>query len=325
MKTKLLMTVLMLLALAGLGVQASRQPSPEQWPASYVETVTTESGAEISFEMILVPGGTFRMGSAADEPGRKEDEGPSHPVRISPFYLASTETTLELFLAYYLETKRSDSGIGLASVREGEPAADQADAVTGPTPVYGDLSMGRSQDHPAVGMTWENAVNFCRWLSRKTGRSYRLPSEAEWEYACRAEGVDGPLAGKAGKAIEESAWFEENSDREPRPVAEGAPNGWGFHDLQGNVREWVADFYSAAAYSKRAAEEPVLDPTGPETGRVHVARGGDHGSPAEEIRCAARSFEEDWWRSLDPQLPKSRWWLPMMDHIGFRVAATGKP
>jgi sulfatase modifying factor 1 len=90
--------------------------------------------------------------------------------------------------------------------------------------------------------------------------------------------------------------------------------------MLGNVSEWVYDFYSPTAYQEAAKKNPAVNPQGPKTGKVHVARGGAYHSSAEELRCAARTFEEDWWRSGDPQIPKSQWWLPEMDHIGFRVA-----
>ena len=138
--------------------------------------------------MVLIPGGTFTMGSPAGEADRAEHEGPQRQVQVNPFYLCTTEITLELFLAYYQETGHRQEGVR----RERGGPEDEAEnaagvnAITGPTPVYGDMTMGYSKKHPAIGGTWHNATTFCRWLSQKTGKKYRLPTEAEWEYAARA-------------------------------------------------------------------------------------------------------------------------------------------
>jgi formylglycine-generating enzyme required for sulfatase activity len=287
--------------------------------------------------MVLIPAGSFLMGSPAGEAGRSDNEGPQHQVRLDPFYLCTTETTLELFLAYYQETVSAKKDF--VETEQAKKAAEQAsssdvDAITGPTPVYGDLTMGYSGKHPGIGMTWHNAMTFCQWLSNKTGKQYRLPTEAEWEYACRAGGssvfgfAPAPVFRQEDAGVPnelaDCAWCKPNSDGETQEVAKKKPNAWGLYDMLGNVREWVYDFYSPAGYSEAAKKNPALDPKGPETGQVHVARGGDYRSSMEELRPAARAFEEKWWRSGDPQIPKSKWWLPEMDFIGFRVARSAE-
>lgn len=319
------------LALLALSVPACQSPEAEgkehDLKKKYTETITSKNGDKISFNMVLIPGGTFEMGSPRDEPGRKDDEGPQHKVRISPFYLCTTETTLELFLAYYQETMSTKKEFFSVEEdkKEAEPSKDDVDAITGPTPVYGDLTMGYGKKHPAMGMTWHNAMTFCKWLSQKTGRKYRLPTEAEWEYACRAGTTNVFGSGKDPKQIADFAWFEDNSDGETNEVAKKKPNIWGLYDMFGNVREWVYDFYSPKAYRDNANKSPTVNPRGPTSGKVHVARGGDYNSSIEELRCAARAFEEEWWRSGDPQIPKSKWWLPEMDFIGFRIARFVEP
>ena len=294
---------------------AGTPPNDPQLPARYSEQVRSASGEAISFEMVLIRGGSFPMGSPADEAGRKEDEGPVHQVSVSPFYLATTETTMELFMIFYRETVTA-----ARPEAYGSTSNDDVDAVSGPTPVYGDMTMGRNTRHPAIGMTWKNALLFCKWLSEKTGEKYRLPTEAEWEYACRAGSTAG--FGPAGdlSGLEESAWFAANSRGRPHEVGSKPPNPWGLQDMQGNVREWVFDFYDPATYSQAPSGGLWQNPNGPEAGRVHVARGGDYRSPAPALRCAARDYEQRWWRSGDPQMPKSKWWLPNMDIIGLRVA-----
>ncbi|MGD8501260.1 MAG: SUMF1/EgtB/PvdO family nonheme iron enzyme [Phycisphaerales bacterium] len=317
-------TYLLLLAAVLVAIQAS-DVSAEVCKAArtYTETVTTKNGEKISFNMVLVPDGTFVMGSPDNEPDRKDDEGPQHDVRVDPFYLCTTETTLELFTAYYQETvsaKKDFDALQEAQQNKGQAGKEDVDAITGPTPVYGDLTMGYGKKHPAMGMTWHNAMTFCRWLSKKTGKKYRLPTEAEWEYACRAGTKNLFGSTNATEQLKDYAWYEATADSETYEVGKKKPNALGFYDMLGNVREWVYDFYSPTAYKDAAKETPVVNPKGPKTGKVHVARGGDYSCPVGDLRCAARAFEEKWWRMGDPQIPKSIWWLPEMDIIGFRVA-----
>jgi sulfatase modifying factor 1 len=289
----------------------------------YTETVTTKDGEKVSFDMVLIPKGSFTMGSPVDEAGREDHEGPQHEVRLEQFYLCTKETTIELFLAYYQETvsaKRDFIEVQEAKKDTEQQGKDEVDAITGPTPVYGDMTMGYEETHPAMGMTWHNAMTFCRWLSMKTGKKYRLPTEAEWEHACRVGTTNIFGVGNDSSGLKDFAWYEANADSETNPVGKKKPNAWGLYDMSGNVREWVFDFYSPTAYKEAAKKNPAVNPKGPKTGKVHIARGGDYSSSVEALRSAARSFEEDWWRSGDPQIPKSIWWLPEMDFIGFRVA-----
>ncbi|MCF7975597.1 MAG: formylglycine-generating enzyme family protein [Phycisphaerae bacterium] len=285
----------------------------------YTETVKTKRGEELTFDMVLIPGGEFLMGSSANEPGRKDDEGPQHLVKLDSFYLCTKETTLGLFKAYYRETAKAKKNFF------GTPAQmkqHEIDAMTRPTPVYGDMTMGHPDECPAIAMSWQNAMIACQWISEKTGKTYRLPTEAEWEYACRAGSSGRFASGDDLTQLQDMAWYLDNSDKEPHDVGTKKPNAWGLYDMMGNVREWVYDFYSPAGYPTQGATTPVLNPTGPKEGELHVARGGDHSSPVEELRSSARAYKEPWWQSLDPQLPKSKWWLPDMDFIGFRVACS---
>jgi formylglycine-generating enzyme required for sulfatase activity len=294
-------------------------PNDPRLPARYTEQVKLPGDETLSLDMVLIRGGSFSMGSPEGEADRKENEGPAHQVSLSPFYLATTETTMELFLVFYRETVTAARPETYGSATD-----DDVDTVSGPTPVYGDMTMGRNTRHPAIGMTWRNAVRFCRWLSEKTGKEYRLPTEAEWEYACRAGSSSsfGPAGDPSG--LGKTAWFIQNSQGRPHEVGSREPNPWGLFDMQGNVREWVLDFYSPDAYSQPPPGGKWTNPKGPESGRVHVARGGDYRSALPALRCAARDYEQRFWRSGDPQMPKSRWWLPNMDIIGFRVARSAE-
>ncbi|MHC4356512.1 MAG: formylglycine-generating enzyme family protein [Planctomycetota bacterium] len=297
-------------------IGATTVTSASELPKKYTETVTSVGGDKISFDMVLIPGGEFLMGSSDKEASRKDNEGPQHKVRLKPFYLCTTETTYELFWVYYEETVQRDRDKARKEVQD-------VDAITGPTPIYGDPTMGMGGGtKPAIGATWLNATTFCRWLSKKTGKKYRLPTEAEWEYAARAGTETVYFFGNDPKQLSTYAWFEDNSEQATHEVAKKKPNPWGLYDMLGNVLEWVQDFYNPTAYATTAKQSPALNPKGPKQSKVHVARGGSWESNTEDLRCAARAFEEDFWRFQDPQDPKSKWWLPEMGFIGFRVART---
>ncbi len=150
----------------------------------YVETVP---GTEVKFEMLPIPGGEFVMGSPADEAKRNDDEGPQHPVKIAPFWMGKFEVTWDEYdqFAFSLDLKKKKrDGVDPASQPESEK---KADAVTRPTPPYADETFGFGRKgQPVICITHHAAMEYTRWLSAKVGKTYRLPTEAEWEYACRA-------------------------------------------------------------------------------------------------------------------------------------------
>ncbi len=296
-------------------------------PRRYTETLTTKRGQKLSFDMVLIPAGKFTMGSPEAEQGRKPHEGPQHEVEMKPFYLCTTEVTWDLFfdyLDYLVAPKGGGSGQRGDPVREAEQAKNAAvDAITTATPhLYAaDITWGwGGGKRPAMQVTWFNAMNFCKWLSKKTGKRHRLPTEAEWEYTCRAGTTTAYFFGDDAAKLGDYAWFEDNSDEKTQEVGRKKPNPWGLYDMLGNVCEWVMDFYSPTAYAEDAQRKPAVAPQGPAKGKVHVARGGHYDSPAADLRCAARAFEEPWWSYEDPRDPKSKWFLPKRTFIGFRVA-----
>jgi formylglycine-generating enzyme required for sulfatase activity len=195
------------------------------------------------------------------------------------------------------------------------------DALTRPTPPYADESFGFGKGkQPVISVGHHAAMEYARWLSRKTGKVYRLPTEAEWEYACRAGTTTAYSFGNDAAALGEYAWSAENSEGQPHPVGGKKPNAWGLFDMHGNAAEWVLDQYQKDAYQARAgaaAAAPVVMPTD----RVypHVVRGGswDHDPPA--LRCAARLFSRAEWNRRDPQRPQSIWWLTDATFVGFRL------
>ncbi len=322
--SRILLGVIALMVYFTVTMPEDSTAAQKKLPKKYTETVTAKDGEKISFEMVLIPGGSFLMGSPVDEAGRLDHEGPQHKVRLDSFYLCPREATIKLFMAFYRETvsaKRDFIAVEEAK-KDKEQSKDDVDVITGPTPVYGDMTMGYEDTHPAIGITWHNAMTFCRWLSKKTGKKYHLPTEAEWEYACRAGTTNVFGFGDDPEKLAVFAWFEDTADSETNAVGKKKPNAWGLYDMLGNVREWVHDFYGPTAYKEAAKKTPAVNPKGPKTGELHVARGGDYSCSADKMRCAARTFEQEWWRSGDPQMPKSIWWLPEMDFIGFRVACS---
>jgi len=293
---------------------AGEEPSKK-----FTETVTGgKANKKASFDMVLIPGGKFMMGTPDGEAGHKPPEGPTHEVEVKPFYLAATELTLDLFLMYYDETSTSARGV---EAEKKSAEREKIDGISCPTVVYGDMTMGWGvEGRPAIGISWRNAVNVCKWLSKKTGRAYRLPTEAEWEFACRAGTKTGYSFGDDAAKLGDHAWCKDNADEKTQPVAKKQPNAFGLYDMHGNVKEWVQDFYSTDGYANDAKAGTAVCPTGPKEGKVHVARGGSYDDEAADLRSGARAFQEDWWQFKDPQEPKSKWWLPEMAFIGMRIA-----
>jgi formylglycine-generating enzyme required for sulfatase activity len=205
-----------------------------------------------------------------------------------------------------------------------EPASDQdktADAVTHPTPPYTDMTFGKGHDkNPAICMTHHSALEYCRWLSAKTGKNYRLLTEAEWEYCARAGGKGAYGMGDDPKALDEYAWSKENANKKPQLIGQKKPNAWGLHDMLGNVSEWVFDLYTKDYHEKLAgkvAVEPVVLPTPKEY--PYISKGGSWQDKAEGLRIARRIVSNDDYSIQDPQLPQSIWWHTDALHVGFRI------
>jgi formylglycine-generating enzyme required for sulfatase activity len=268
---------------------------------------------QVRFEMVPIPAGTFLMGSPTGEAGRGEDEGPQVTVRVGAFWMGRFEVTWNEYDLF-------------AMARGGETraaATPGVDAVTRPTPPYADESFGYGKGRqPALGMTHHAAMEYCRWLSERTGRTYRLPTEAEWEYACRAGTATGYAFGDDERAHGEHAWSRANADDHPHPVGKRKPSAWGLFDMHGNVAEWVIDGYDPGTYAEWAkagavVTSPVVLPD--ERHYPHVVRGGSWDDPPARLRCAARRASEASWNRRDPQRPQSIWWLTDATHVGFRV------
>ncbi|MBL8817746.1 MAG: formylglycine-generating enzyme family protein [Planctomyces sp.] len=268
-------------------------------------------------EMIPIKGGKFMMGSPDGEAERGDDEGPLHEVQVGPFWIAKFEITWD---QYDVWCEKMDYYRRAAFGTSATPRDAVADAVTRPTPPYTDMSFSMGKEtHPAICMTQHAARMYCQWLSAKTGRYYRLPTEAEWEYACRAGTTTAYSFGDDASVLGEYAWFEENSDGKYQRVGQKKPNPWGLHDMHGNVAEWVLDQYSSDTYRLRAGGEVVNPLVIPLTEYPRIVRGGGWDDAPRMLRSAAREGSSLQWKEQDPQVPQSIWYFTDALGVGFRV------
>jgi formylglycine-generating enzyme required for sulfatase activity len=308
-------------------------PAEAGFMVPYMEAVP---GTDVRFEMVPIPGGEFLMGSPAAEAIRNSDEGPQVQIRVAPFWIGKCEVTWAEYQAYMkmYDVFKKLQRLAAAPVEPGGTAADtearrlierhawngkleaawDVDAVTTATPLY-DASFtygaGDKPNQPAVTMTQFAARQYTKWLSGITGRGYRLPTEAEWEYAARAGAATAYSFGDDPSQLGEHGWFDDNGGYQTHPVGTKKPNAWGVYDVHGNVAEWTLDQYDAHAYSQLGkgpvdAGEAVRWPT-----KLYprVIRGGSWLDLAASCRSAARhKSEEDEWKLADPNLPLSPWW-----------------
>jgi formylglycine-generating enzyme required for sulfatase activity len=285
-------------------------------PVAYSESL---HGTETSFEMLPIPGGTFTIGSPAKEAGRNDDEGPQREITLAPFWMGKCEVTWQ---EYDLFMSSLDCAVRKANNIEATPADLKADAVARPTNPYTDMTFGMGKnDYPAISMTHYAARAYCHWLSAKTGRYYRLPTEAEWEYACRAGTKTAYSFGDDPEKLDDYAWSANNSNEKYQKVGKKKPNPWGLHDMHGNVNEWCHDQYDAKFY-ERLTGDKAKNPLGllPKYAPYpHTARGGAWTDDPELLRSASRRASELAWKEQDPQLPQSAWYHTDAQFSGFRV------
>ena len=227
-------------------------------------------GDGLTMEFVRIPAGEFMMGSPVGESGRHDDEGPQHQVRITePFYMLTTEVTQQQYIQ-----------------------------IMGHNP-----SVFKGADNPAEKVSWGGAMEFCRRLSKKTGREITLPTEAQWEYACRA-GTDTRFSfGEDNQSLESYCWYKANSNQQSHPVGLKKPNAWCLYDMHGNVQEWCSDRFDDPYYSRSLS----IDPEGPSI--LRVVRSGSHAYAGDFCRSASRRGSSSDNRS---------------EVIGFRVVFPGK-
>lgn len=290
-------------------------------------------GTTVEIEMVPVPGGTFELGSSEDAEGHVEDEGPQVKVTIGPMWVAKKETSwaeYKLYMSMYGIFK-SLQGQGLRRV----DSTNKIDAVTAPTELYDSsftFEFGNEPKLPAVTMTQYAAKQYTKWLSKLTGQQYRLPTEAEWEYACRAGASSNYHFGDDAAELDAYAWYRENSDEIPHQVGTKQANSFGLHDMHGNVMEWVIDGYSEEGYTAIAnKQQPVASTDAilwPESFDQRVVRGGSFQDDAEQLRASARLASEDEdWKGEDPNIPLSPWWYTddPARGVGFRIFRSYSP
>ena len=269
-------------------------------------------------EMLPIPGGKFSMGSPETEAGRSADEGPVHEVEVAPFWMAKTEITWDAYDVWMSDLDVFSRTVNKTQATPRDAIADEFQK-SQPTKPYCDMSFGMGKrGFPAVCMTQHAARIYCKWLSAKTGRYYRLPTEAEWEYACRAGTKTTYSFGDDPSQLGEYAWFADNTGEGYALVGQKKPNPWGLHDMHGNVAEWVLDQHTPDGYpmDKLKAVNPLLVP---KTLYPRVVRGGGWDKSAAACRSAAREGSDEDWISQDPQIPVSIWFLTDALHVGFRV------
>ncbi len=302
--------------------------------SDFVEKIPETS---VSFKMVAIPGGQFKMGSPANEPYRQINEGPVREVEVDSLWMAEVEVTWDEYLAFFNATSSQGR-------KEAELETNQdVDGITGATPPWGAPDQGWGKgSRPAITMSFHAAQTYCRWLSSVTGKNYRLPTEAEWEYAARggtqgayffegspkdfeSDGFFKKIFGVDTTVINSYVIYQENSPYKTQTPDNVKANPFGLKNMLGNVAEFCVDFYDPQVYGKYP-QGIVRNPRGPRDGEEHVVRGGSYNNSAKDLRVARRDYTKtEEWLVTDPQIPKSIWWYSDSKNVGFRVVCEYDP
>ena len=286
---------------------------------------TTIPGTNTTFEMVPVPGGRFTMGSPEDEEGRLKDEGPQFEVVVKPFWMGKYEVTWDEYKRF-MDLDWVLKKLQQQKLRK-KLEKFKVDTIGSPSVLYDEdatYEAGNEYEQPAATMSQFGAKQYSKWLSLTSGQFYRLPYEAEWEYACRAGTKTAYSFGDDVDDLEDHAWFVENSDEERHTVGEKIPNAFGLYDMHGNVAEWVLDAYDEAGYTHlKAGQSYSVEQTykKPTTLYSRVVRGGSWEQDDVQCRSAARLASSPEWKKSDPQGIQSPWWFtdtPGLG-VGFRL------
>lgn len=281
-------------------------------------------GSKVEFIMVPIPGGKLRMGSPNSESDRRADEGPQFEVNIEPFWIGKHEVTWAEY-RQYMRLDRVFKAFNSRGIREVK-RFDGTDAVTAPSSLYDPsftFEAGEEPNQPAATMSQFAAKQYTKWLSLLVNDFYCLPTEAQWEYACRAGTTSKYYFGDDDDELEDHAWYYDNADEQRHEVGQLKPNPWGLYDMYGNVAEWTLDQYVADAYKKfegksLTAREALVKPN---LVFPRVLRGGSWELEAEDCRSAARFASDEEWRDEDPNYPQSPWWYTTSPGLGtgFRI------
>ena len=263
--------------------------------------------SDLSIEMIFIQGGEYSMGN----------KNSNVNTQISSFWMSKYEITWEIY-NLFMEFDQSNK---LEYIIDGDTI--KVDGVSKPTTPYTDMTFGMGYEgFPAVNMTHFAASKFCKWLSLMTGNYYRLPTEAEWEYACRSGTSSDYYYGDDISLIDEYSWNKNNSDNSYQRVGQKIPNKWGLHDMLGNVSEWVADSYDDNIFkSKKLKKDPFIFS---ESKYPKVYRGGSWNDEPSSLLTHKRFYSDNSLQKRDPQIPKSQWWNTDAPNIGFRIVRVNK-
>jgi sulfatase modifying factor 1 len=263
----------------------------ENW-ARYLKSPLMETNS-IGLKLQLLPAGEFLMGSPDSEKGHEPDESPQHRVRLTrPVYVSLHEVTVAQFFQFVSATgyrtdgereRRGGPPAFSPGKGKGKPKNQNDNDDDRPSGTWRNPGFAQDANSPVVHVSWNDAATFCQWLSQKEKVRYRLPTEAEWEFACRGGTQTAFPNGDNEVEVLDYAWFQQNAAGVPQLVGRRKPNPWGHYDMLGNVWEWCSDFY--ATYDAA----PQTDPQGPDAGLYHVMRGGSVESPTP-VRAAFRDY-----------------------------------
>ncbi len=251
------------------------QTAVQAKPKVFVQEIP---GTTVKFELVFIPDGEFVFADPTKG-------GQKRKVKVKGFWLGRTEVTWDEYDVFLYKLDLT------------EDEEEETDAYARPSRPYGAPDMGWGHHgYPAINIHYQAAEQYCRWLSYKTKRKFRLPTEIEWEYACRAGSVWEAAPFKDKALLDRLAWFANNSQNKTNPVAQKQPNPWGLYDMLGNVAEWC----------QGVDGKPVV-------------RGGSFKDPADKVHPGAREPFNPEWQASDPNQPKSKWWLTDAPFVGFRV------